>query len=216
MKNYEACETEKNSVAYEVPGDKIDGGMICGNSNFEIDEGINSSANFAILDVSHRDHEHSKRLAVANFGANLNFSKNEGIKFQKTSENSTEFQKRLEMSRKFQRIPVFKLKIQKIQKFENFQIGTGLSYSTGIKIQPESVKIHVLDYGFEYDNDGFALEIQMVRIFEFKIIKKVLLFMPKIFTGFFQRNNFQKHRFFIFSPTLKFRNSIFISEFHNF
>ncbi|ULT92380.1 hypothetical protein L3Y34_009869 [Caenorhabditis briggsae] len=91
MKNYEACETEKNSVAYEVPGDKIDGGMICGNSNFEIDEGINSSANFAILDI-----------------------------------------------------------------------GTGLSYSTGIKIQPESVKIHVLDYGFEYDNDGFALEIQMV------------------------------------------------------
>ncbi|PIC30414.1 hypothetical protein B9Z55_021661 [Caenorhabditis nigoni] len=141
MKNYEACETEKKSVAYEVPGDKIDGGVICGNSNFEIDQGINSSANFAILDVSHRDHEHSKRLAVANFGANLNFSKTDGVD-----------------------VGVDADLVRYAYEGENFKIGTGLSYSTGIKIQPESVKIHVLGYGFEYDNDGFGLKIPMLDL----------------------------------------------------
>ncbi|CAL2047616.1 hypothetical protein CAEBREN_10170 [Caenorhabditis brenneri] len=141
MPHSEANATEEKSTAIELPGEKIDGGLICSNANFELDQGLNSSANFAILDVSSRDYDSSKRIAIGNFGANCNISSQEGVDLGVDADV-----------------------VRAAYEGENFKIGTGLNFSTGIKFQPESWKLHVLGYGFEYDTDGFGLRVPVLDL----------------------------------------------------
>ncbi|KAF1754998.1 hypothetical protein GCK72_021565 [Caenorhabditis remanei] len=141
MPHEEVLRTEEKSASYEIPGDKIDGGLICKTAKLEVDQGVSSSANFAILDVSHRDYESSKRLAIGNIGANFNVSSKDGVD-----------------------VGVDADLVRYAYEGENFKIGTGLSYSTGVKFQPESVKLHFMGYGFEYDGDGFGVRVPILEL----------------------------------------------------
>uniref|UniRef100_A0A1I7TI58 Peptidase A1 domain-containing protein n=1 Tax=Caenorhabditis tropicalis TaxID=1561998 RepID=A0A1I7TI58_9PELO len=141
MPHSEVLQTEEKTAVYEVPGDKIDGGLICKKATFELDQGLSSSANFALLDVSNRDYECSRRVAIGNIGANLNVSRVDGIELGVDADV-----------------------LRAIYEGENFKIGTGLSYSTGVKYQPDSWKLHFMGYGFEYDTEGFGIRIPILEL----------------------------------------------------